>query len=856
MSYNYSNFPTKKKKEPNFHPCVPPEDNQIPSGLIKDLQLNGSEYYIHPYKDKNDNVCFYIRRKEERGSKSFTPMSYDPEKKTWVSKAWPSDRPLFREETIKGNDKKIIIAEGEKAVVEAEKKIEFTDYLKLCWSGGSNQVHKTNFEALKDREVILWPDNDEAGLKAMTEVALTLLEKEITDKIKIIKPYENLPKGWDIADPIPYDVENEGLTLGGMLNTANEFNPDLDKKLCDKIRKEWSEREQKEELTKITDNYIYVRAYDEFFEIKTKEFVKLTKLDNHLAHIFKDRNGRGNVSDRLLADPETKKCINYIKLAKRPPGVIEVSSKDNPLITPGKYLNLYNPHEYELIQGDITPFIEFYTRFLGEEQFKHLDRYMAGWYQLPGEKFQNCPVLVSDEGGGKGILANEFIAPALGYKNVATNVSYQNVITEHSTIVRDFSLVVINEVVILKQHNEKVEISNALKGLITDPFVVINEKNKPIINILNTTNFIIYSNSKQCLHLDNSARRYVILISQQTKDDFEQMDNDGVFQKFVDWARSGGSQMVAHYYKKERLLTEQDKKYLYGRAPKTDALNQMIKDSKHPTIKKLEERYEDEAEPFTKEWVGFISKNQLITWIEANIKGHAPDQDIEQWLKEKAIPWHSGDLTRRIQTKDEGRPRVYLLKDRPKDLGDGSYKDWTEGELGYAPTTGTIALSNNAGPMKWGENAKDGTQRAMTLAREFVETPMEVIDMVFKYKKAQEKALKRLDKFNNENPGELDEKVKVGERSVEDNKTETIYDSKRSVIKDEIREQFIKEYEGIFIHERQGSNYGEEQGPQYLGKKNPPNLVFSYEDQELKWRLEDKKTAMLKRHKKESDFSL
>ena len=53
MSYNYSNFPTKKKKETNFHPCVPPEDNQIPSGLIKDLQLNGSEYFIHSYKDKS-----------------------------------------------------------------------------------------------------------------------------------------------------------------------------------------------------------------------------------------------------------------------------------------------------------------------------------------------------------------------------------------------------------------------------------------------------------------------------------------------------------------------------------------------------------------------------------------------------------------------------------------------------------------------------------------------------------------------------------------------------------------------------------------------------------------------------------
>lgn len=86
---------------------------------------------------------------------------------------------------------------------------------------------------------------------------------------------------------------------------------------------------------------------------------------------------------------------------------------------------------------------------------------MAGWFQLPGEKFGNCPVIVSDEGGGKGILANEFIAPGLGFKNVATNVSYQNVISKHSTIIRDFSLVVINEVVIMKVHGEKVEISNS-----------------------------------------------------------------------------------------------------------------------------------------------------------------------------------------------------------------------------------------------------------------------------------------------------------------------------------------------------------------------------------------------------------
>ena len=218
MSYNYSNYPSKKKKV-SFNPELPPSDNRIPSGLIKSNQMTGAEDYIYEYKNKDDDTCFWIKKSTERGKKEFTPMSYDKDKKTWVPKAWPGDRPLFREQRLT-NSKPILITEGEKSVIEGEKKIEFSDYTIVCWSGGSNQVHLTNYKALKDKEVTLWPDNDEAGFKAMTEVALTLLENDITNKIKIIYPPDMLPKGWDIADPIPYEVENEGLTLGGMLNTA------------------------------------------------------------------------------------------------------------------------------------------------------------------------------------------------------------------------------------------------------------------------------------------------------------------------------------------------------------------------------------------------------------------------------------------------------------------------------------------------------------------------------------------------------------------------------------------------------------------------------------------------------------
>ena len=90
------------------------------------------------------------------------------------------------------------------------------------------------------------------------------------------------------------------------------------------------------------------------------------------------------------------------------------------------------------------------------------------------------------------------------------------------------------------------------------------------------------------------------------------MDKRGDFEEFVSWARNCGAQFVAHYYTNERTLTDEDKKFLYGRAAKTDALEELIKDSRHPTIKKLEDRFEDEAEPFTKDWVGFISKKKIL----------------------------------------------------------------------------------------------------------------------------------------------------------------------------------------------------------------------------------------------------
>ena len=54
MSYNYSEF--KKKKKDNFNPCIPPDDNPVPSGMIKDITRTAAEDFIHEYKNINGDI--------------------------------------------------------------------------------------------------------------------------------------------------------------------------------------------------------------------------------------------------------------------------------------------------------------------------------------------------------------------------------------------------------------------------------------------------------------------------------------------------------------------------------------------------------------------------------------------------------------------------------------------------------------------------------------------------------------------------------------------------------------------------------------------------------------------------------
>ncbi len=60
-------------------------------------------------------------------------------------------------------------------------------------------MEKPDFSPLKDRKIFLWPDADDEGRAAMQAVADKLLRLG-AEAVRIVRPPEGVPKGWDIAD--------------------------------------------------------------------------------------------------------------------------------------------------------------------------------------------------------------------------------------------------------------------------------------------------------------------------------------------------------------------------------------------------------------------------------------------------------------------------------------------------------------------------------------------------------------------------------------------------------------------------------------------------------------------------------
>jgi putative DNA primase/helicase len=103
-------------------------------------------------------------------------------------------------------DLPVLIVEGEKSADAAHNYLPF--HACITWCGGSKSVDKVDWSPLAGRDVILWPDYDHAGAKAMLAVA-DHARKNGAKSVAVVdlRGLQAKEKGWDVADGTQDDAE-------------------------------------------------------------------------------------------------------------------------------------------------------------------------------------------------------------------------------------------------------------------------------------------------------------------------------------------------------------------------------------------------------------------------------------------------------------------------------------------------------------------------------------------------------------------------------------------------------------------------------------------------------------------------
>lgn len=161
----------------------------------------GAYHAYWDYRSAHGAVVMRICRWEQPGGKKdIRPLVKTAE--GWKWNQHPNPRPLFQLDRLTNEaDKPVVMVEGEKAAVAAQKL--FPQCVATTWPGGAASMGHADISVLAGREVYLVPDCDAPGRTAMAWMANHLNDSArsvvMVDPARLI---DGLPSGWDLADAL------------------------------------------------------------------------------------------------------------------------------------------------------------------------------------------------------------------------------------------------------------------------------------------------------------------------------------------------------------------------------------------------------------------------------------------------------------------------------------------------------------------------------------------------------------------------------------------------------------------------------------------------------------------------------
>ena len=186
-----------RPKMPERVTCKPPADAGVPNMTMRQL---GEPSAVWTYRDTDGGTLGYVARYETPEGKEIRCWTFggDP-LPDWKCAHFSKPRPLFHLEALASRlSAPVLITEGEKAADAAG--LLLPAYVAVTWPGGAGAWKHADWTPLRGRRVLLWPDNDEPGRKAMADLAAMLSDPQgLACAVKMIDPSDLAP-GDDAAD--------------------------------------------------------------------------------------------------------------------------------------------------------------------------------------------------------------------------------------------------------------------------------------------------------------------------------------------------------------------------------------------------------------------------------------------------------------------------------------------------------------------------------------------------------------------------------------------------------------------------------------------------------------------------------